>query len=30
LELTKSFFDIWFSSKTSSPELRKELLKDPS
>jgi hypothetical protein len=28
LELTKSFFDIWFSTRTTAPELRKELFKD--
>jgi hypothetical protein len=30
LELSKSFFDIWFSNKTSAPELRKELFKETS
>ena len=28
LELTKSFFDIWFSNRTTAPELRKELFKE--
>jgi len=27
-ELTKSFFDIWFSSKTSAPELRSKLFQN--
>ena len=30
LELTKSFFDIWFSNRTTAPELRKELFKETS